>query len=193
MAKATFYIKKKAGKEVTNVFRLTGPESVPEHLRSAVRFTDEGIFIDNVDNKVDYCEKAAIGVVIAYETTEDENLNGWNLWVKSNAAETLDEKDGKFYQKPAIVEAQFITDEFPEFIRGAKISYDAQAKFPWSLDCGWAVVSGKSGDIWAKYGEKDGVIDANIIAVNQEDTVSQYFVCTAEGEIIEPLADFLKK
>ena len=100
------------------------------------------------------------------------------------------EKDGRFYQKPAVVEAEFITDEFPEFIRGAKITHNEDGS--WSLDCGWAVVSGKLGDIWAKYRIKpDGSIDANIIAVQQTDTINQYFHCTESGEIIEPLAAFL--
>lgn len=190
MAK-TFFIKKAAGKEVTTVFRLTSPESIPEHLRSSVTFCEDGrILIANVDNKVTYTEEAKLGVVIAYETTTDEHLpNGWNMWVKSNAAETLEERDGKFYQKPAIVEAQFVSDEFPEFIRGAKITHNSDGS--WSLDCGWAVVSGNIGDIWAKYGVKNGVVDANIIAVKQTDTINQYYHCTATGEIIETLAEYL--
>ena len=145
-----------------------------------------------MDNKKDHFETCYPGVVIAWETTTDPDLpNGYNLWVKGNAAETLEEKNGKFYQKPSIVEAKIISDEFPEFIRGAKISPDGNG---WSLVTPWATVSGKYGDIWAKYGvNSKGEVDANIIAVSQTDTVNQYFVCTKEGEVIEPLSEFLKK
>ena len=94
----TFYIKKESGKEVTNVFRVTTPESVPEKLRTSVKFCEDGrILIANVDNKTEHVEVAHIGEVVAFETTTDPALpEGYNLWVKGNAAETLQEKDGKF-------------------------------------------------------------------------------------------------
>ncbi len=191
----TFFIKKQAGKEVKNCFRITSdPTSVPEAVRDCVRFcTDGSILIDNVDNKTEHVERCNPGEVIVYETTTDSALpRGWNLYVKGNAATTLLEQNGKFYRLPSIVEAQFVTEEFPEFIRGAKITHNEDGT--WSLDCGWAVVSGYPGDIWAKYGvNADGSIDANIIAVSQTDTINDYFVCTADGEVIEPLAEYLKK
>ena len=193
MANTTFFIKKEAGKEVTNCFRITDINSVPEFIRDCVRFCEDGsILIDNVDNKNEHVERCKPGEIIVYEKTNDSALpRGWNLYVKGNAATTLVEKNGKFYRLPSVVEAQFITDEFPSFINGAKITHNEDGT--WSLDCGWAVVSGKPGDIWAKYGvNNDGSIDANIIAVSQKDTINEYFVCTADGVIIEPLSEYIK-
>ena len=135
-------------------------------------------------------EEAPFGSVIAWEPSQ-EMKSGWNVWAlgPDYVREKLEERPDGFYTRPVPVEAEPIDDTFPEFLRGANISRNADGS--WSVKTDWGVSTGFPGRAyWVRYGTKgDGTPDCNILTKGEK-SYEDYLVCDEKGgEVVGRLAD----
>lgn len=137
---------------------------------------------------IDGEERCPLGSVIAYEQST-KTKTGWNAWHKANAASTLVEVDGAFYEKPKAYKAQEMADEVPSFLEGADIWRNEDGS--WSIQTPWGVSTGTPGAAyWVRYGTReDGTPDANILAVETA-SFEAYIVADEEGNDICSLPEW---
>lgn len=132
-------------------------------------------------------ETCPLGSVIGYEESE-KTSTGWNTWVIGNAATNLVEKDGVFYKKATVLEAEPVSDEFPEFLTGAPITHNDDGS--WTITTDWGQSTGFPGEsYWIRYGTKEnGAPDANILT-KTEKSYQDYIVCKQDGTAIGKLSE----
>lgn len=176
MSESKIYIRKEAGQK-KDAIRVSKVEDIPEFLRNAISITGDTVRLDCVEGE----ETSHIGEVIAYEKSASTS-SGYNCWVVGNAATSLVEKDGVFYKKTVVYEAQKITDEYPEFLSDVFISHNSDGS--WSIKTSWGTSTGLPGEAyWVKYGQGD----ANILT-KTEKSYGDYIVCEEDGTPICKLA-----
>ena len=175
-------IHKKAGQR-KDAIRITVATDVPEFLRETVKVEEGQIKLICVEGN----ETAPIGSVIGYEESSSTNT-GWNAWHIANADTNLVEVDGNFYKKATIMQAQPVSDEFPEFLKGADITHNEDGS--WSIKTDWGVSTGFPGKAyWVLYGTKeDGKPDANILT-KTEKSYREYIVCDENGQDVGYLCE----
>ena len=156
-------IHKQAGQK-KDAFRVTNFESIPEFLREAVTIADGMVYLDCVEGK----ESCFTGKVIGYEEHAETNLI---------------EINGTFYKKATILEAEEVSNQFPEFLRGADIHQNEDGS--WTIKTDWGESTGFPGKAyWVRYGTKeDGTPDANILT-KTEKSYRDYIVCDENGKDI---------
>lgn len=168
--------------------RINKEQDIPEFLKQNISLDGDKIMIKCVEGE----ESAPLGSVIAFEKS-DTLGTGWNAWHKANAATTLLEKDGKFYNIPTIVEAAYISTDgtIPSIAEGAPVTVEGNTI---SVKTDWGVSSAQLGEAYfVKYGTKeDGTPDINILSL-KEDSARQYIVCTKDMKDIMPLLDYHAK
>lgn len=100
---------------------------------------------------------------------------------QKNAATNLVEIDGVFYKKATVMTAQKVSEEFPEFLKGANITHNEDVS--WSIKTDWCISTGFPGvSYWVGYGTKeDGTPDANILT-KTEKSYRDYIVCDENGQ-----------
>ena len=181
MAK-TIKIHKQAGQK-KDAIRVNTISDIPEFLRGTIEIQGESLILVCVEGK----EKAPLGSVIGYEESSS-TPTGWNTWCIGNAATNLVEIDGVFYKKATVMEAQPVSDEFPDFLKGAEIRRNEDGS--WTIKTDWGESTGFPGKAyWVRYGTKeDGRPDANILT-KTEKSYNDYIVCDEEGKDIGFLAE----
>ena len=175
-------IHKQAGQKKDAV-RISKVGDIPEFLKGSIDIARDKLYLACVEGN----QVCPLGSVVGYEKSE-KTPSGWNCWWIGNAATNLVEIDGVFYKKATILEATPVTDEFPEFLKGADISQNADGS--WSIKTNWGVSTGFPGQAyWVKYGVmEDGYIDANILT-KTEKSYKDYIVCDEKGNDIGWLAE----
>lgn len=170
-------IHKQAGQK-KDAFRVTNFESIPEFLREAVTIADGMVYLDCVEGK----ESCFTGKVIGYEESA-VTKSGYNCWVIGNAETNLIEINGTFYKKATILEAEEVSGQFPEFLRGADIHQNEDGS--WTIKTDWGESTEFPGKAyWVRYGTKeDGTPDANILT-KTEKSYRDYIVCDENGKDI---------
>jgi len=168
-------IHKQAGTKKDAV-RVTNFSDIPDFLNASIKIDGESLILTCVEGT----EKAPVGSVIGYEESS-KTSTGWNCWCIGNAATNLIEMDGVFYKKATVLEAQCVDDEFPEFLKGAKITHNADGS--WTIKTDWGESTGYPGNAyWVRYGTKpDGTPDANILT-KTEQSYKDYIVCDDAGK-----------
>jgi len=176
------FIRKEAGKKKDAV-RISKEEDIPSALKGAVRIEDGELVLDCTEGE----ERAPLGSVIGYEAS-DKTASGMNTWNIANAATNLVEKDGVFFTKPTVFEAQRIGDELPSFMEGAQVVMNADGSYTVTTD--WGQSTGFKGEAYfVRYGTKaDGTPDVNILTKSEE-SYEAYFVCDKAGNIIGKLSE----
>lgn len=174
-------IHKQAGQK-KDAFRAVSAESIPEFLNDTVTFDGNEFTLVCVEGT----EHAPIGSVIGYEESS-QTATGWNCWVIGNAATNLVEIDGIFYKKATVLEAQAVSDEFPEFLRGAEIRHNSDGS--WAIKTSWGESTGFPGKAyWVLYGRDGEKVDANILT-KTEKSYRDYIVCDEQGNDIGFLSE----
>lgn len=178
----TFFVRKKAGQK-KDAFRVTNHESIPDFLRETVTIGTDGLVHLRC---VEGDETCPLGSVIGYEKSPNTGT-GYNTWVIGNAATNLIEEDGVFYKKATVMQAEFVSDEFPEFLAGASIRRNDDGT--WTITTDWGESTAIPGDaLWVRYGTKpDGTPDANAVSM-RERAYFEYYLCEPDGTIIDLLA-----
>ncbi|MCR4753870.1 MAG: hypothetical protein K5837_05690 [Candidatus Saccharibacteria bacterium] len=110
--------------------RVTKEADIPDFLRESVRVPGDTIQITCVEGD----EECPVGSVIGYEGSQTTST-GYNCWCIGNAATNLVEIDGALYKKATIMEAALLTEEYPEFLKGAEISRNDDGS--WSIKTDW--------------------------------------------------------
>lgn len=170
------HIHKQAGQK-KDAFRALNAESIPTFLRETVTFDGNEFTLICVEGT----ERVPIGSVIGYEES-NQTATGWNTWCIGNAATNLVEIDGVFYKKATILEAEAVSDEFPEFLRGAEIRHNEDGS--WTIKTSWGESTGFPGKAyWVLYGRDGDKVDANILT-KSEKSYKDYIVCDADGKDI---------
>lgn len=174
MAKKMINIHKQAGQKKDAV-RISKVSDIPEFLKGSIDIAGDKLYVTCVEGN----ETCPLGSVIGYETSENTS-SGYNCWCIGNAATNLVEIDGVFYKKATVMPAMAVTDEYPEFLKGADITHNPDGS--WSIKTDWGVSTGFPGQAyWVKYGTKeDGTPDANILT-KTEKSYKDYIVCDEEG------------
>ena len=173
-----FWIQKKPSiKRVFNVML----DPIPDELldSGAIRFEGDYIVFDCLEAKDGYFTiKRSEDVYLAWES--DKNLpNGYNIWHKRNAKDTLTKTDKGYMEIPKKVMACPVTDnveDIPDFIKSVRCnddgSYDAQ--------CGeYTLHATPKNYLWLCYNYEDFLKGAEpeIGALEKEtDSTRQYFV-----------------
>jgi hypothetical protein len=175
-------IHKQAGQKKDAV-RINTPTDIPEFLKSSIDVARGLLYLTCVEGN----ETCPIGSVIGYEESE-KTPSGWNCWCIGNAATNLVEIDGTFYKKATVMPATAVTEEFPEFLKGADITHHPDGS--WSIKTDWGVSTGFPGQAyWVRYGTKDdGTPDANILT-KTEKSYKDYIVCDEDGNDIGSLSE----
>lgn len=178
----TILVHKAAGQK-KDAIRVNSIQDVPEFLQGTITVEGENLKLVCVEGN----ETAPIGSVIGYEESE-KTPTGWNTWCIGNAATNLIEIDGVFYKKATVLPAQAVDDEFPEFLKGAPITHNADGS--WTIKTDWGESTGFPGQAyWIKYGVKeDGTPDANILT-KTEKSYKDYIVCDEDGNDVGFLAE----
>ena len=163
--------------------RISRVEDIPEFLRGSIDIARGVLYLTCLEG----VETCPLGSVIGYEPSE-RTPSGWNCWVIGNAATNLVEIDGVFYKKATVMLAEPVTDEFPELLKGAKITRNPDGS--WSIKTDWGVSTGYPGRAyWVLYGVKpDGTLDANLVT-KTERSYMEYIVCDEEGHDIGLLCE----
>lgn len=175
------YIHKTAGKR-RDAVRINGVSDIPEFLRGSIDIAHGNLYLTCVEG----IEVCPLGEVVGFETSE-KTPSGYNCWCIGNAETNLVEVDGVFYMKATVMPAMAITDEFPEFLRGADITHNPDGS--WSIKTDWGVSSGFPGQAyWVRYGTRDGKPDANILT-KTEKSYKDYIVCDENGVDIGLLSE----
>lgn len=185
------HIRKLAGQR-KDAFRLNSQADIPEFLL-------DNIHIDAQGTAHLYCVEGqltcSLGTVIGYETSPTTDT-GYNVWPIGNAATNLIEENGVFYQKPTVLKAELIGEQPSELVAGCVVwrNYDENSGQPWgswTIVTDWGESTGMPGQAyWVRYGTKpDGKPDANILT-RGEQSFLDYYVCTADGTLICPLAEY---
>lgn len=158
--------------------RVNDVNDIPEFLKEAIRGVNNELELDCAEG-TQHCPR---GSVIGYEASKNTS-SGWNCWCIGNAAINLEEIDGVFYTKPTVLQAMPVSEEFPEFLKGADISHNADGS--WSIKTDWGVSTGFPGEsYWVLYGIKaDGTLDANILTKTEE-SYKKFIVCDDDGNDI---------
>lgn len=177
------FIRKESGVK-KDAFRVTSELSIPDFLRSSVCIDE-----DNIVHLVCVEGDATcpIDTVIGYEKSE-QTRTGWNTWPIGNAKTNLIERDGMFFKKATVFQAELLSDEFPAFLAGAPIVRNDDGS--WTITTDWGSSTGfPRMAYWVRYGTKaNGKPDANILT-KTEKSYQEYFVCTEDGKIIGKLAE----
>ena len=184
----TLYIRKSEGK-VKDAIRISEDSKIPELLESSIIKQPNGTYqLVCVEGN----ETAKKGDVIGYEVSTS-TPTGFNCWVIGNASTNLIEKDGKFFTKPTVMKAALISENLPDWLQGADVSYDKDTSI-WSIKTPWGVSSGTIGEaFWILYGvDANGIVDANILT-KTEKSINDYCVCEEDGTFICPLIDLINK
>lgn len=170
-------IHKQAGQKKDAV-RINSIADIPVFLKDTVTIKGNQIYLVCVEGN----ETAPLGSVIGYEESTSTST-GWNTWHIANASTNLVEIDGVFYKKATVMPAMAVSEEFPEFLKGADITHNEDGS--WSIQTDWGVSTGFPGaSYWVKYGTKeDGTPDANILT-KTEKSYSDYIVCGEDGQDI---------
>lgn len=168
-----------------NAFKINGTKDVPGFLRNSIIIENDTVILDCAEG----IEKCNFGEVIAYEKS-NATKSGWNCWVVGNADTALVERDGVFYQKPAVVQAELITENIPCFMEKANIIYDSKEQ-EFCLNTPWGTSKCKIGKgYWVLYGyTEDGMPDANILSISEQ-SFYEYYVCTKDGMNVGKLSDY---
>ncbi len=209
----TISIMKQAGKK-KDAFRLTGSKKgadIPPFLQQAVELKgvenskfyfilhalegDEVITINDADSIVVAYEIVdSAKVENAYKLKKASDGNIYNVWWKKNAATTLVEKDGVFYEKPKPVEAQLATEKFPSFLGTPSALQNRlkQIQGGWAFKVSWSPEPLKATNykgFWVKYGDAD----FNFLEMGT-DSANGYFLADKEGKSLKmPLAEYYQK
>lgn len=180
--KKIIFVHKQAGTKKDAV-RVNTAHDIPDFLKDSIKVEGESLKLVCVEGN----ETAPLGSVIGYEESA-QTETGWNTWVIGNAATNLVEIDGIFYKKATILPAQAVDDEFPEFLKGAPITHNADES--WTIKTDWGESTGFPGKAyWIRYGTKeDGTPDANILT-KTEKSYRDYIVCDEDGNDIGFLAE----
>ena len=176
------FIHKEAGQRKDAV-RVTTAADIPDFLQESISIDGNKVKLVCVEGN----ETCPSGSVIGYEES-DSTSTGWNCWCIGNAATNLIEKDGVFYKKATVFEAQALDDEFPEFLKGAPITQNQDGS--WTIKTSWGQSTGFPGKAyWVRYGtHEDGTPDANILT-KTEKSYTDYIVCDESGQDVGRLCD----
>ena len=170
-------IHKQAGQKKDAV-RIISIGDIPDFLKETITIVDNQLHLVCVEGN----ETAPLGSVIGYEKSNSTST-GWNTWHIANASTNLVEIDGVFYKKATVMLAMAVSEEFPEFLKGADITHNEDGS--WSIKTDWGVSTGFPGtSYWVRYGTKeDGTPDANILT-KTEKSYNEYIVCDEYGHDI---------
>lgn len=182
MTTTPILLHKEAGRK--DAIRVSRESDILDFLKGNIKISDGKLSLLCVEGN----EIAPLGSVIGYEKSES-TPTGYNVWIIGNANINLIEKDGIFYNKPTIMKAEIISDEFPEILKGSK-NVSKNANGSWSIKTDWGVSTGYPGNAyWILYGIKDdGTYDANILTKTEE-SYKKYIVCNNAGDDIGYLCE----
>lgn len=170
-------IHKAAGKEKQAV-RINNASDIPEFLKDSIGIAHDTLRLTCVEGN----EEAPLGSVIGYEKS-DNTPTGWNCWWIANAATNLVEKDGKFFTKATVLEAEPITDEAPELMAGGNIWRNEDGS--WSYGASWGTQTGWPGKAyWVKSGETEYGEPKGYILTKSEESYGAFIVCDDDGNDI---------
>lgn len=164
-------------KQVTrkDAFRASNAESIPTFLRETVTFDGNEFTLICVEGT----ERGPVGSVIGYEES-NQTATGYNCWFIGE--DSITEIDGVFYTKATILEAEAVSDEFPEFLRGAEIRHNEDGS--WTIKTSWGESTGFPGKAyWVLYKRDGDKVDANILT-KSEKSYRNFIVCDADGKDI---------
>ncbi len=175
-------IHKEAGQRKDAV-RVNTITDIPDFLQESISIEGDQVKLVCVEGD----ETFPIGSVIGYEESQTTST-GWNCWCIGNASTNLIEKDGVFYKKATVLEAQAVDGNFPEFLKGAPITQNPDGS--WTIKTSWGEITGSPGKAyWVKYGmTEDGSLDANILT-KTEKSYQDYIVCDESGQDIGWLSE----
>ena len=176
------FIRKESGKKKDAV-RISKEEDIPEFLRGSVTIENGELVLDCVEGK----ERAPLGSVIGYEKS-DKTASGMNTWNIANAATNLVEKDGEFFTKATVFQAERVGSMLPSFMKGAPAALNHDGS--WTVTTDWGQSTGFPGEAYfVRYGTKDdGTPDVNILTKTEE-SYQAYYVCDENGNIIGRLSE----
>ena len=181
MAKTTMYVTKSAEpKEKANVALIHTEADVPAFLAGIVTVSDGKVFIGTcIEGK----ELSDAPCFIAWEPDQSCE-GGYNVWCKSNGFTTLFQQDGKWFEKPNMVKYEQINWDqlqIPAFATEAPIEIGAGTI---TLHATWGDQSASAPEPYAVLGYADGSFA--LLKLNS-DSAREYYICTEEGRILEPL------
>ena len=178
------YIRKKFGKKKPAV-RINKVEDIPEELRKAIKIVDDMIELDCTEGD----ELVPLGSVIGYEYSPNTE-SGINTWKIDNVDNLfLIEENGEFFTNDTINKAVMIGEELPDFLEEENITRNEDGS--WTLKTDWGESTGYPGEgYFVLYGTKDhGKSNVNILT-NSEPSFDEYYVCDADGNIIDGLSNW---
>lgn len=161
--------------------RINSIADIPDFLKDTITIKGNQIHLVCVEGN----ETAPLGSVIGYEESTSTST-GWNTWHIANASINLVEFDGVFYKKATVMPAMAVSEEFPEFLKGANITHNEDGS--WSIKTDRGFYTAFPGDgYWVKYGTKeDGTPDADILKKTYM-SYTDYIVCDEDGQDLGPL------
>lgn len=182
IAPTTLRIHKVAGAK-KDALRINTAQDIPEFLRDSIRVVGEELALTCVEGE----ETAPLGIVIGYEPSE-KTATGWNTWWIVNSSTNLVEKDGAFYAKATVLEAEPMTDEAPAILAGANIWRNEDGS--WSYGARWGVQTGCPGQAyWVKSGFAPDGSPKGYILTKSEESYKAFLVCDEEGNDIGLLCE----
>ena len=175
-----FVTKSSELKRKDNVALVNTRDDIPNFLREAVFVSNGKIYIGSC---IEGNEVAPTGNFIAWEK-DTSCLGGSNVWCKTNGHQTLVSKDGAWYERPTLVKFALIdwsNIQVPEFATNADLEIFEKK----------IVLHAKWGDQTAEAPEAYGLLGYPtggfaLLKMNSP-SAREYYRCTAEGEILEPL------
>ena len=175
-------IHKEAGTKKDAV-RIKSMRDIPEFLKGSIDIAHGQLYLMCAEG----LETCPLGSVVGYERT-DRTHTGWNCWCIGNASTNLVEKDGAFYTKATILEAEPMTMEIPELMRDAAIWCNRDGS--WSLEASWGIQTGFPGEAyWVRSGFAEDGTPEGYILTKSEESYRSFIVCDEKGNDVGRLCE----
>ena len=159
---------------------------IPDFLIGSIK-------IDPTNNEIilncyaESAERAPLGAIVGYAQSK-KAATGWDTWHIEDLSH-IEERNGEFFTKADILEAQEVTDEAPEILRGANIWRGDDGS--WIHRTGWGTETVWPGQAyWVKYGvDEKGKPKGHVLTKGGE-AFNLFIVCNDAGRDICSLSDW---
>ncbi len=178
----TMYVTKSSEPKVKNNVALVDTQAdVPEFLRGIVTVKNGDIYLKTTIEGKELCH---VHSFIAWEP-DASCEGGFNVWCKSNGHQTLYFYEGVWYERPTVVKyfkINWDAPSIPDFIEDDELIDIMEDRI---------VLHASNGDQTAMAGVPYAILgyEDGGVSLLKLDTYSarEYFVCSKEGRILEPL------
>lgn len=174
----TKVIIKKLGGERTNIARVCSEADIPAELKNSIVINGGKIELATCKEGKEVCD---LGLYVAWEKS-DKSPTGWNCWCKTNGFDTIDEVNGRYFERTQPVQAQVIVfgDSIPDFMSGATI--DTEEDGTVHLTAEWGVQTAHPGEKYMYLAYQDGTFALLDLESN---SAGQYYICDESGKLTE--------